>query len=94
MEKAVGRKSKRMDLLYILVIGAVAGWLAGLIWKGGGFGLLWNIVLGIVGSFVGGWLLGKLGVPISIGSPTVSLIVTSVIGAVVVLFIASLVKRR
>lgn len=83
-----------MDLLYILVIGAVAGWLAGLIWKGGGFGLLWNIILGIVGSFVGGWLLGKLGVNVSIGSHTVSLIITSVIGAIVVLFIASLVKRR
>ncbi|MBX2927420.1 MAG: GlsB/YeaQ/YmgE family stress response membrane protein [Saprospiraceae bacterium] len=83
-----------MDLLYILIIGAVAGWLAGLIWKGGGFGLLWNIILGIVGSFVGGWLLGKLGVNVGIGSPTVSLIITSVIGAVVVLFIASLIKRR
>lgn len=83
-----------MNLLYILVIGAVAGWLAGLIWKGGGFGLLWNIILGIAGSFVGGWLLGKLGVHISIGSAMVNLIVTSVIGAVVVLFIASLVKRR
>jgi uncharacterized membrane protein YeaQ/YmgE (transglycosylase-associated protein family) len=83
-----------MDLLYILIIGAVAGWLAGLIWKGGGFGLLWNIILGIAGSFVGGWLLGKLGVNVSIGSHVVNLIVTSVIGAIVVLFIASLVKRR
>ena len=83
-----------MDILYILIIGAVAGWLAGLIWKGGGFGLLWNIILGIAGSFVGGWLLGKLGVNVSIGSHMVNLIVTSVIGAIVVLFIASLVKRR
>lgn len=83
-----------MDLLYILVIGAVAGWLAGLIWKGGGFGLLWNIILGIVGSFVGGWLLGKLGVNVNIGSHAVNLIVTSMIGAIVVLFIASLVRRR
>lgn len=83
-----------MDLLYVLIIGAVAGWLAGLIWKGGGFGLLWNIILGIAGSFVGGWLLGKLGVNVSIGSHMVNLIVTSVIGAIVVLFIASLVKRR
>ncbi len=83
-----------MDLLYILIIGAIAGWLAGLIWKGGGFGLLWNIILGIAGSFVGGWLLGKLGVNVSIGSHMVNLIITSVIGAIVVLFIASLVKRR
>lgn len=83
-----------MELLYILVIGAVAGWLAGLLWKGGGFGLLWNIILGIVGSFVGGWLLGKLGVSVNIGGPTISTIVTSVIGAIVVLFIAGLVKKR
>jgi uncharacterized membrane protein YeaQ/YmgE (transglycosylase-associated protein family) len=83
-----------MDILYILIIGAVAGWLAGLIWKGGGFGLLWNIILGIAGSFVGGWLLGKLGVNVSIGSHMINLIITSVIGAIVVLFIASLVKRR
>jgi len=83
-----------MDLLYILIIGAIAGWLAGLIWKGGGFGLLWNIILGIAGSFVGGWLLGKLGVNVSIGSHMINLIITSVIGAIVVLFIASLVKRR
>jgi len=83
-----------MELLYILVIGAVAGWLAGLVWKGGGFGLLWNIILGVAGSFVGGWLLGKLGISVSIGSPTISLIITSVIGAVVVLFIAGLVKKR
>jgi uncharacterized membrane protein YeaQ/YmgE (transglycosylase-associated protein family) len=83
-----------MSLLYILVIGAVAGWLAGLLWKGGGFGLIWNIALGILGSFVGGWLLGQLGVDIRIGSPTLSLIITSVIGAVVVLFVAGLVRRR
>jgi uncharacterized membrane protein YeaQ/YmgE (transglycosylase-associated protein family) len=88
------QNSTRMDILYILVIGAVAGWLAGLIWKGGGFGLLGNIILGIVGSFVGGWLLAKMGVAVKIGSPTMSLIVTSIIGAVVVLFVASLFRRR
>ncbi len=83
-----------MELLYTLVIGAIAGWLAGQIMKGGGFGLLWNIIIGIAGSFVGGWLLGKLGVSIKLGSPTVSLILTSVIGAVVILFIAGLFKKR
>lgn len=83
-----------MSLLYTLIIGAIAGWLAGLLMKGSGFGLLWNIVLGIIGSFVGGWLLGQLGVDIKIGSPTVSLIITSIIGAVVVLFVASLVRKR
>ena len=73
-----------MELLYILVIGAVSGWLAGMIMKTSG-GLLMDVILGIVGSFVGGWVLAKLGIRLNIGSPTISLIVTSVIGAVVVL---------
>ena len=83
-----------MDLLYIIIIGAIAGWLAGQLWKGKGFGLLWNIIIGIVGAFVGGWLLGKLGVSIDLGNATLSLILTSVIGAIVVLFIASLLNRK
>ena len=83
-----------MDLLYILIIGAVSGWLAGLLMKGYSNGLLWDIILGIVGSFVGGWLLGQMGVNLRLGNPTVSLIVTSVIGAAVVLFIAGLVRKR
>lgn len=82
-----------MDLLYVIVIGAVSGWLAGLLMKGSGNGLLWNIILGVVGSFVGGWLLGKLGVHINIGSATVNLIVTSVIGAAVLLFLGRLIKK-
>ena len=51
-----------MNLLYVLLIGAIAGWLAGKIMKGGGFGLLLNIVLGIVGGFVGNWLFGVLNI--------------------------------
>lgn len=82
-----------MDLLYIIIIGAVSGWLAGLLVKGSGNGLLWNIILGVIGAFIGGWLLGKLGVNINIGSATVNLIVTSVIGAVVLLFLGRLIKK-
>ncbi|MCB0519288.1 MAG: GlsB/YeaQ/YmgE family stress response membrane protein [Lewinellaceae bacterium] len=80
-----------MDWLYVIVIGAVAGWLAGLLFRGGGFGLIGNIIIGIVGGFIGFWLLGKLG--ISLGSGTLSTILTSVIGAGVLLFIASLFKK-
>ena len=78
-----------MSLLYVLIIGAVSGWLAGQLVKGGGNGLLWNMILGIVGSFVGGWLLGKLGVHPQFGSETINLIVTSVAGAAVLLFLGS-----
>jgi uncharacterized membrane protein YeaQ/YmgE (transglycosylase-associated protein family) len=75
-----------MDLLYTLIIGAASGWLAGLLFKGGVFGLLGNIVIGIVGSFIGFWLFGKLG--ISLGSGVISTILTSAAGAIVLLFVA------
>ena len=80
-----------MELLYFLLIGAVAGWLAGQIMRGGGYGIVGNIILGIIGAFVGGWLLGELGV--SIGGGLGGTIATSVIGAIVVLLIAGLFKR-
>ncbi|WP_421797237.1 GlsB/YeaQ/YmgE family stress response membrane protein [Haliscomenobacter sp.] len=83
-----------MTIIYILIIGAVSGWLAGQIMKGGGFGLLWNIILGIVGSFVGGWVLGLLNISLNVGSATVNTIIQSVIGAVVLLFVAGLFRGR
>jgi uncharacterized membrane protein YeaQ/YmgE (transglycosylase-associated protein family) len=86
-------KTSTMDgLLYTLIIGAVAGWLAGILFKGYGFGLLGNIIIGIVGGFIGFWLFGKLGV--SLGSGTVSTILTSAAGAIVLLFIAGLFRRN
>lgn len=80
-----------MDWLYVLIIGAVAGWLAGLLFKGGGFGLFGNIIVGVIGGFIGFWLLGKLG--ISLGTGLISTILTSVIGAGVLLFVASLFRK-
>ena len=80
------------SLLAILIIGAIAGWLAGLIVKGYGFGLLGNIIIGIIGAFVGTWLLGRLGV--SLGSGIAGAIINAVIGAVVILFLLGLVRRR
>ena len=74
-----------------LIIGAVAGWLAGMLVKGGGFGLIGDIVVGIVGALIGGWLAGALG--ISIGSGLVASIVTAVIGAVILLVIVRAIKR-
>jgi uncharacterized membrane protein YeaQ/YmgE (transglycosylase-associated protein family) len=83
-----------MSFLYILLIGAVSGWLAGQLYKGSGNGLLWNILIGIAGAFVGGWLLGELGIHVRLGGPTISLIITSVIGAIVLLFIFGLVRGK
>ncbi|MGC9954892.1 MAG: GlsB/YeaQ/YmgE family stress response membrane protein [Rhizomicrobium sp.] len=78
-------------LLIWLLIGAVAGWLAAIVVKGGGFGLLGDIVVGIVGAFVGGWLLPRLGVNLGIG--LVSIIASATIGAVVLLLVLRLIRR-
>jgi len=74
-----------------IIIGVVAGWLAGLLVKGGGFGLIGDIVVGVIGAFVGGWLAGVL--HISIGSGLISSIITATIGAVLLIFILRLVRR-
>lgn len=74
-----------------LIIGAIAGWLAGLLVKGGGFGIIGDIIVGIVGALIGGWLAGVLG--ISIGSGFIASIITAVIGAVILLVILRAIKR-
>ncbi len=79
-----------MDLVYFLVLGAVAGWLAGQFMKGRGFGLLGNIVVGIVGAVIGGWLLGSFGL---VGTGLIGRLTTATVGAVVLLFVVSLIKK-
>jgi uncharacterized membrane protein YeaQ/YmgE (transglycosylase-associated protein family) len=78
-------------IIIVLIVGAVAGWLAGLIVKGVGFGLLGNIVVGIVGAFIANWLLPKLG--ILIGGGLIASIINATIGAVILLLIVGLFKR-
>jgi uncharacterized membrane protein YeaQ/YmgE (transglycosylase-associated protein family) len=78
-------------LIAWLIIGAVAGWLAGTFVKGGGFGLIGDIIVGIIGAFVGGWLAGAL--HIGIGGGWISAIVTATLGAVVFLLILRLFRR-
>ena len=83
-----------MDLVGIIIfllIGAVAGWLAGQIMKGGGYGLLGDIVVGIVGAAIAGFLLPRLG--LFIGGNIVGAIINATIGACILLFIIRLVKR-
>jgi uncharacterized membrane protein YeaQ/YmgE (transglycosylase-associated protein family) len=79
-------------LLITLIIGAIAGWLAGLIVKGYGFGLLGNIVVGIVGAFIASFLFPQIGFVIG-GSPIVGSIIHGTIGAVILLLLIRLVKR-
>ena len=80
-------------LIIWLVVGAIAGWLAGMIVKGGGFGLVGDIVVGIVGAFVGGWLLPRLGVHLGGMSVIAATIVSATIGAVVLLLLLRLIRR-
>jgi uncharacterized membrane protein YeaQ/YmgE (transglycosylase-associated protein family) len=78
------------NLIIFLAIGALAGWLAGLITKGGGYGLLGDIVIGVLGAVVGGYVFGVVGVAASgiIGS-----IVTATVGAVILIFLVRVLKR-
>ena len=77
-------------IIYI-IIGALAGWLAGVIMKGGGSGLIRNLILGSVGSILGGWLLGLLGIHFA---GEIGQFITAVIGAIVVIWLASLISKK
>jgi uncharacterized membrane protein YeaQ/YmgE (transglycosylase-associated protein family) len=81
-----------MEIVVILIIGAVAGWLGSTIYKGSGLGLIGNIVVGIVGSFVGYWVLGKLGV--NLGTGWIGAILTGAIGAIIILILLNLIFPR
>jgi uncharacterized membrane protein YeaQ/YmgE (transglycosylase-associated protein family) len=74
-----------------LIVGAIAGWLAGMVVKGGGFGLVGDIIVGIIGALIAGWLLPRLG--IVIGTGFVPAIIDAFIGAVILLIILRLIKR-
>lgn len=78
------------SLVVFLIIGAVAGWLAGVVMKGGGFGLLGDIVVGIIGAFVGGWLFGVLGI---FAGGFVGAVITAFVGACLFLFVVRVIKK-
>ncbi len=79
-----------MGLVALLIIGLVAGWLAGLIWKGQGFGLVGNLVVGVLGSFLGGLMVRFLGF---MPQGTIASIITAVIGALALLWIINQIKK-
>ena len=67
------------------MVGIFAGWLAGQVVRGGGFGLVGDLIVGIIGAFVGDWLMPRLGIHLGVG--TVSLIINATIGAIILLLI-------
>jgi uncharacterized membrane protein YeaQ/YmgE (transglycosylase-associated protein family) len=78
-------------LIILLIVGAIAGWLAGQIVRGFGFGLVGNIIVGIVGAVIAGWLFPRLGV--NLGGGIIGSIIAAAIGAVILLFIIGLIRR-
>ncbi|QGZ96666.1 GlsB/YeaQ/YmgE family stress response membrane protein [Terricaulis silvestris] len=78
-------------LIIWIIVGAVAGWLAGLVVRGFGFGLLGNIIVGILGAILGGWLFGAIGFAFMPG--IINTIITAFIGAVILLLIVRVIKR-
>ena len=80
-----------MSLLVFLLVGAIAGWLAGLIVRGFGFGLIGNIVVGIIGALVAGYLFPRLGIGLPAGM--IGEILSAVVGAVIVLVIVGFIRR-
>ncbi len=82
------------SIIIWLVVGAIAGFLAGQIFKGKGFGLVGNIIVGLIGSAVGGFLLNLLNIGFSIGGPFITDVVVALLGALVLLFLVNLVFRK
>ncbi|UTV79906.1 GlsB/YeaQ/YmgE family stress response membrane protein [Acidithiobacillus sp. YTS05] len=82
-----------MHLIVFLIIGGIAGWLAGLLIRGRGFGIIGDIVVGVVGAFIGGFLLTAVGLAALFGAGIIGSIIVAVIGAVVLLFIIKLIKK-
>lgn len=78
-------------LLYMVIVGLIAGWLAGQVMKGGGYGVLVDIILGILGGIVGGWVFGLLGLH---AGGLIGRIVVSFVGAVILVWITHQIKKK
>ena len=79
-------------LIAILLIGLIAGWLAGKIMRGSGFGIIGDIIIGIIGAFIGNWLWIKFHLP-GIGTPLLTAIIVSTVGACILVFVIGLFRR-
>lgn len=80
-----------MEFIWFILVGLVAGWLAGQLVKGGGFGLIGDIVVGVIGALIGGFLFGALGV--SGGGGLIGAIIVATVGAIVLILVLRLIKR-
>ncbi len=78
------------SLIIFLLIGAIAGWLAGQIMKGGGYGLVGDIIVGIIGAFIGGWLFGRLGIA---AGGIIGMIIAATVGSIILIALLRMIKR-
>jgi uncharacterized membrane protein YeaQ/YmgE (transglycosylase-associated protein family) len=78
-------------LIWFLLVGLIAGWLAGRVMRGGGYGVIGDMIVGIIGALLGGWLFGKLG--ISIGGGLIGAIITAFVGAVIFVALLRVLRR-
>jgi uncharacterized membrane protein YeaQ/YmgE (transglycosylase-associated protein family) len=81
------------DILIWIIVGVVAGWLAGVVVRGYGLGLVGNLVVGVIGAIIAGWLLPQLGVAFVVVNPLITAIVYATIGAIILLLLIGLFRR-
>ena len=79
-----------MSLIWFLIVGLIAGWLAGRVMRGGGYGLLGDLIVGVIGALIGGWLFGQLG--IGVGG-LLGAIITAFVGAVILIALLRVIRR-
>jgi uncharacterized membrane protein YeaQ/YmgE (transglycosylase-associated protein family) len=82
------------SIIVLLLVGAIAGWLAGTLVRGFGFGLIGNVLVGIAGALIGTWLMTRLNVRLASGSIPIASILNATIGAVLLLLVIGLIRRR
>ena len=82
------------SMLMIILAGGVAGWLAGLLLRGSGYGVIGDVAVGLIGAFIGNWLLRTFHLSLNLGSPVANRIAVSVIGAVVLMLLIGLLRPR
>ena len=80
-----------MDVIGFIIVGIVAGWLAGKLMKGKGFGLIGDLIVGVIGAYLGGWIFESL--DISTGEGFIGSLITALVGAIILLFVLRLFKR-